>query len=311
MAKDKRPKKDVTVSPPRRETIGAVEHAVALLRYLSEAGSAQGVTDIARHIGLHKSSVSRMGKTLEGLRLIQRDAATGRFSLGMGLVTLAAAALASFGVKDVVRPILLELAAWSSETVSFSVWDGNEAVSIEQAPGSNSVRAFSRPGHRNPGHATAAGKVLLAHMGEAAIEKYCVNPLHRFTDRTITDPRSLKAELALCRTQLYAINTGEFEHDVGAVSAIAFGRDRQVLGAVTVTVPLYRFVQTRRMELTQAVIRSAAELSGRFSNSGISSREGAYIRGAEGEGRLPRLPGADAELVSACARPHKRAWIGS
>lgn len=271
MSRDKTPRKSATPSPPRRETIGAIEHAIDVLRCLSEANFAVGVNDIARRIGLHKSSVSRIAKTLENARLIQRDSATGRLSLGIGLVTLAAPALASFEVRDVVRPLLLELAAQTGETVSFSVWDGHEAVSIEQAPGSNSVRAFSRPGRRNPGHATAAGKVLLAHMGDAAIEKYCSKPLHRFTDRTITDPRALKAELARCRTQLCAINTGEFECDVGAVSAIAFDRQSRVFGAVTVTAPLYRFAQARRAELAKAVVRCAAELSGKLTCTMISS----------------------------------------
>jgi DNA-binding IclR family transcriptional regulator len=275
MSRDETPKKSATASPPRRETIGAVEHAIDLLRCLSEASSAVGVNDIARRIGLHKSSVSRIAKTLENVQLIQRDSATGRLSLGMGMVTLAASALASFDVRDVVRPLLSQLAAQTGETCSFSVWDGHEAVSIEQAPGSNSVRAFSTPGHRNPGHATAAGKVLLAHMGEAAIEKYCAKPLHRFTDRTITDPRSLKAELARCRAQLCAINTGEFERDVGAVSAIAFDRQSQVFGAVTATAPLYRFAQARRTELAKAVIRCAAELSEKLGTTGLSGRKGA------------------------------------
>jgi DNA-binding IclR family transcriptional regulator len=275
MSRDETPKKSAAASAPRRETIGAVEHAIDLLRCLSEATSAVGVNDIARRIGLHKSSVSRIAKTLENVQLIERDSATGRLSLGVGIVTLAAPALARFQVRDVIRPLLSRLAAQTGETFSFSVWDGREAVSIEQAPGSNAVRAFSTPGHRNPGHATAAGKVLLAHMGEAAIEEYCAKPLHRFTERTITDARSLKAELARCRKQLCAINTGEFECDVGAVSAIVFDRQSRVFGAVTATAPLYRFAQTRRTELAKAVVQCAAELSGRLVSAGISGRDGA------------------------------------
>lgn len=245
----------------RRGTIGAVEHAIDLLRCLSEAGSSLGTNDIARRIGIHKSSVSRLAGTLERARLIQRDAATGRLSLGMGLVTLAAPVLASFEVRDVVRPVLQCLAVETGETASFSVWDGQEAVSIEQAAGSNSIKAFSRPGHRNPAHATAVGKALLAQMGEARIEEYCAKPLHRFTDTTITAPAALKAELARCRAQRYALNLGEFESDVGAVSAVVYDAHGQPLGAMTATVPMYRFKAARRTELAAIVTRAAAELS--------------------------------------------------
>lgn len=263
-----------SATSPRRGTIGAVEHAIDLLRCLSEAGCSLGTNDIARRIGIHKSSVSRLAATLERARLVQRDSETGRLSLGIGLVTLAAPVLASFEARDLVRPLLEKLAAKTGETVSFSIWDGREAVSIEQVAGSNSVQAFSRPGHRNPAHATAVGKILLAHMGDAAIESYCSEPLRRFTDTTITDPAVLKAELVRCRALGYAFNTGDFESDVGAVSAVAFDGRSQVLGAMTVTVPMYRFGEARRKELADVVSLYAAELSAKFGFSTTSLTDG-------------------------------------
>lgn len=258
----------------RRGTIGAVEHAIDLLRCLSEAGCSLGTNDIARRIGIHKSSVSRLAGTLEKARLVQRDSETGRLSLGIGLVALAAPVLASFEARDIVRPLLEELEKRAGETASFSIWDGHEAVSIEQVAGSNSVQAFSRPGHRNPAHATAAGKILLAHLSEAAIEDYCSEPLQRFTDTTITDPIALKAELVRCRALRYAINAGEFESDVGAVSAITFDGRLQVLGAMTLTVPMYRFESARRRELAEIVSLYAAEFSSKFGFPAGLARDG-------------------------------------
>jgi DNA-binding IclR family transcriptional regulator len=256
------PQSEIPTTPPkRRETIGAVEHAIDLLRCLSEVGSSLGINEIARRLGLHKSSVSRLAATLENARLVHRDPVSGRLSLGMGLVALAAPVLAGFEVRDLVRPFLEKLAAQTGETVSFSIWDGWEAVSIEQVSGSNSIRAFSRPGHRNPGHATASGKVLLAHMGDAAIEAYCSNGLHRFTDRTVIDRPSLLAELAHARETGYAVNLGEFESDVGAISAIAFDRDTRPIGAITATVPMYRLSDTRQRELAEVVRICASDFS--------------------------------------------------
>ncbi len=245
----------------RRDTVGAVEHAIFLLRCLSGAGAPLGINEIARQLGLHKSSVSRLATTLERARLVQRDPSTGRVALGMGLVALAAPVLADFSMLRIVKPMMQRLAAELGETVSFSVWDGQEAVSIEQVPGPNPVAAFSPPGHRNPGHATAAGKVLLAHMGQEAIEAYCRAPLHRFTEATVTAPAVLAAELAKCRAQGLAVNTGEFERDVGAISAIVCDREGLPLGAVTATVPMYRFGRARRLELARVMVGFSAELA--------------------------------------------------
>ena len=256
--------KTAPAASPRRETLGTVRHAIDLLRCLSEASQPIGVNEVARRIGLHKSTVSRLAGTLEDERLLQRDPATGRLSLGVGLVALAAPVLAGYEVRDLARPLLERLAGQTGETVSLSIWDGAEAISIEQVPGSNSVRAFSRPGHRNPGHGTASGKVLLAHMGPKAITEYCSHPLRRFTDHTITDPKTLVSALELCRARGYAINLGELESDVGAVSAVVFDRGASVVGAVTATVPMYRFKPARRSELADSVLRCARELSAKL-----------------------------------------------
>ena len=271
---DQRASAALTGSSGRRETIGAVEHAIDLLRCLSGANEALGVNDIARRIGLHKSSVSRLATTLEKARLVHRDAVTGRLSLGMGLVALAGPVLAGLGIRDLVRPLLVRLAEATGETVSFCIWDRADAVSIEQVAGSNSIRAYATPGHRDPGHATASGKVLLAHLGEKAIADYCSRPLHPFTGRTITDPTMLAAELARCRSRGHAINTGELESDVGAVSAVAFDGRSQVAGAVTATVPMYRFEPGRQAELAQSVGRCAAEISALLGHPASSAAHG-------------------------------------
>jgi DNA-binding IclR family transcriptional regulator len=256
--------RNASASARGRRTIGAVAHAIEVLRCISEAGNPIGVGDIARRIGIHKSSVSRLATTLENGRLVARDPATGRLSLGTGLVALAAPVLAGFHLPDLVRPLLEQLAAKTGETVSFSIWDGAEAVSIAQVPGSNSVQAFSTPGHRNPAHGSASGKMLLAHMGEQAIAAYCAKPLRRFTERTITDPAILAKELARYRSRGYAINTGEFEIDVGAVSSAVFDRRSHLLGTVTATVPMYRFAAARRTRLAKIVRTCAAELSAKL-----------------------------------------------
>jgi DNA-binding IclR family transcriptional regulator len=258
--------------PARRETIGAVEHAIDVLRCLSEAGASLGVNEVARRIGLHKSSVSRIIGTLEGARIVQRESATGHVSLGIGLVALAAPVLASFEVRDLVKPLLKELAVSVGETVSFSIWDGWEAVSIEHVSGSNSIQVFSRPGHRDPGHASASGKVLLAHLGEEAIEAYCRKPLERFTENTVTGKAKLVEELVRCREQGFAVNIGELESDVGAVAAVVLDRAASPIGAVTIVVPVYRFHQKRRMELARAVTACAAELSARIGHVRAISR---------------------------------------
>jgi len=106
--------------------------------------------------------------------------------------------------------------------------------------------------------------VLLAHMGEAVIAAYCARPLRHFTDRTITSAKRLTVELARCRAQGYAINLGELDADIGAVSSVVVDRRAKVVGAVTATVPMYRFDASRQSELADRVRRCALELSAKL-----------------------------------------------
>jgi len=248
----------------RRRTVGAVEHAIKVLRCISGARGSLGVNEVARRIGIHKSSVSRLVSTLESHDLVQRDPETERLSLGIGLVVLAAPVLTRLGVDDLARQHLAQLAQDSGETVSFSIWDGSHAVSIEQALGAGAVRTFAEPGRRNPGHSTAAGKMLLAHAGRNAIADYCAGPLKRFSQHTITDAKALEAELDLTRCRGYAINLGELEEDVGAVSAAVHDGTGRVVGSVTATVPLYRFDPDRQNYLIALVLRTANDLSAKL-----------------------------------------------
>lgn len=265
--------------PPatRDGSVAAVRHAVAILRCVSEAAGAVGINEIARQVGLHKSSVSRLVATLAGERLVRRDPETDKVVLAVGLAALAAPVLADLGLRDVARPHLARLAHDSGETASVSVWDGSCAVSVAQALGARAVRTYAAPGRRNPGHATAAGKALLAHAGADAIALYCDRQIARFTATTITDPDKLRDELALIRERGYAFNRGELEEDVGAVSAIVRDRRGVVVGTVTATVPLYRLGPERMSALALLVQQASAAIVADLpaTSDDLAGREGA------------------------------------
>lgn len=254
-------KPDVQPVEGRGGTVGAVEHAIAILHCLSGSPEPLGINEIARRIGLHKSSISRLVATLVVARLVERDAASARIKLGPGLVLLAAPVLAELHIKDLVRPALEELAARSGETASYNMWDGSDAVTIEQVPGPGAVRIFSEPGRRDPGHCTACGKILLAHESAEAIDAYCGAALERFNERTIVDPAALRQELTTSRQRGYALNFGELDSEISAISAVTHDARGKVVGSITVTVPSYRFTPERQEELIAMVVDTARRVS--------------------------------------------------
>ena len=248
-------------SAKREPTVHAVRHAVELLRCIAQAQPEISISEAARRVGLHKSSISRLIATLVAEHLLERNPQTEGVRLGFGLVALAAPLLSGTGLPQAARVRIAALAERSGETVNLSVWDGSQAVSVFQALGTNAITHYAAPGQSNPAHCTASGKLLLAYASSGEIDRILAEPLTRYTDNTCTDPAILARELPQIRSEGRAINRGEFAIDVGAVAAIVRDMDGQARAVVTVTLPMYRFSPEREVDLLAMVEATASEIS--------------------------------------------------
>jgi DNA-binding IclR family transcriptional regulator len=263
-----------TVEPAR---IAAVQHALQVLASFSAAEPLLGVSEIARRVGVHKSTVSRILATLEEARLVERDPLSGRFRLGAGIVALAGPLLANLDVRDVARPYLEQLALESAESVSLSIWNRWEAVNVDQVLGTGSIKHIAPVGRRNPAHASATGKVFLAHARPGEISETIARGLWRFTERTIVDPDHLHEELARVRRLGYAENVEELEPNLIAVAAPVRDHRGQVVAAVGISAPGFGVTRERLAEFGGLARQAAAAISQRLGYGGAA-------RPARGEG---------------------------
>jgi len=245
--------------------VGAVKKALMVLGCFSGAEPLLSITELARRVGLHKSSVSRIVATLEEAQFVERDPASGLVRLGGGLVALAAPIMENFGLSELVRNGLQELAATTQETCSFNIWDGEAAVSIEHVRGPHAVSHYAPLGLTKPAWCTATGKVLLAFLPDKVMVRIMATPLIKYTDVTLTDVAAIQAELETVRAQNFAVNRGEFYPDVGAVASVVRGKGGRIIGAVGITVPMYRFTEEKILSLREPVTAMAELLSKQLS----------------------------------------------
>jgi len=199
---------------PSTRRIGASERAIALLDTLAEAGEL-GTNEIARRTGMTPSTVSRQLGTLAAAGLVERVAANGRYRLGLRIVHLANALLARLDVREVARPHLAALVEATGETATLSVPGDEDAITVDFVPGSHYVQPVSKLGRPSVGHATSAGKVMLAFSGRELPDE----PLRAYTPRTITDRQALAREIAQVRDRGWARAVGEREPDLTALAA--------------------------------------------------------------------------------------------
>jgi DNA-binding IclR family transcriptional regulator len=232
--------------------VGSVARALALLDALAEGPA--GVNALARRIEVNPSSASRLLATLERGGLVEREPG-GPYRLGLHIVALADRVLARLDVRELARPQLRALVEATGETATLSVPGGDEAVTVDFVPGESSVVSMARLGRPSIGHATATGKVMLACTGA---EPRALTP---FTERTITDPERLAAELAAVREQGWAEAEGEREPDLNALAAPVLARDGSVAALLGLQGPAARFTAARRAEVLPRLLEAAAAVS--------------------------------------------------
>jgi DNA-binding IclR family transcriptional regulator len=229
----------------------SADKALAILATFSPERSSLRVSELARELGLHKSTVSRLLAILQARGLVRREG--NGFAPGPELARLGALAVSSLPLAQVARQPLGRLAEVTGETVNLAMRRGEEAVNVLQVQTAHFVGMTDWTGRGAPLHATANGKVLLAFGdGPPPVR------LPALTDRTIVDRAALEAELADVRMKGYATASEELEIGLVAVAAPVLDSLGTCAGAVSVSGPSYRLEPTSAAE---PCVATAAEIS--------------------------------------------------
>ena len=238
--------------------VGSVARAMALLDVLADSDGGLGVNALARSIGVSASTASRLLGTLQDAGLVERSDG-GPYRLGLKLVSLSDRVLGQLDVRERARPLLAGLVAETGETATLSVPGGGEATTIDFLVSPSSVVSMAWVGRPSVGHATAVGKVMLAFSDDG--DPTLTQPrLTAFTERTITDPRVLAAELDSIRERGYAEAIGERERDLGAVAAPVLGRGGRLAAILGVQAPASRLPPAKRRAVRAPLLAAAGQL---------------------------------------------------
>src|SRR5512143_2417753 len=184
--------------------VRSVDRAAALLLALGDSQGQAGVTELARRLGLHKSTASRLLATLEKRGLVEQDDESGKYRLGLIVIRLAERAERTLDLRAIAMPELERLARQTRETVSLTVLDGDVALTVAQVDGPNLVALGDWTGRTSPLHAVAGGKILLAALPERDVLRIARRGLVAHTDRTIVELDKLLEELARVRRRSFA-----------------------------------------------------------------------------------------------------------
>ena len=236
--------------------VQSIERAFAVLASLADGPL--GVTEVADRARLPKSTAARLLGSLSREGAVEQLPGQSAYRLGPRLLTLASGMRSTRGLVAIARPFLVELAEQTGEAAGLSVPDGQTVHYIDQVDSPNPVQVRDWTGTRIPMHAVSSGLVVLASLKPAALEDYLSSPLERFTDRTVVVPGQLRDRLVQVRRDGYAWVREEYAVGISSVAAPIADASGEVIAAVHVHGPSYRFPPEGQTDAIGEVVESAA-----------------------------------------------------
>jgi len=243
-------------------TVQSVDRAITILELLANGGEA-GVTELARELGVHKSTAFRLVAALERRDLVEQHTGRGKYRLGTGILRLAGATTSRLDLVQESRAVTRALALHTGETVNIAVLSDGAALYMDQVAGSSALQSHNWVGQRIPLHATSNGKVLMSHLDRAEVARR-IPVLRSYTAHTITTLDGLMRELNEVRQRGYAIAIDELEIGLTAIAAPVHNIQGAVTASISISGPTFRLDARRVPQVSEAVVSAATTVSRRL-----------------------------------------------
>ncbi len=245
--------------------IQTVVNALRLLEVFQE-DEVFGVTELSRRLDLHKNNVFRLLATLEERGYVEQ-CDDDRYRLGTGCLELGQAFSRTRSLARQARPILEELCAATGETIHLGVLADFEVVHLDGEQPDQLVVTRLRNGGRLPAHCTALGKVLLAALSPAELERIDREYLSEGgligeTPETITDREKFIEHLRAVAAQGWALDLEECEPGLACIAAPIHDADGHVIAALSLSAPTLRASEAVLVDrVSTQVVEAANRLS--------------------------------------------------
>ncbi len=238
--------------------VQSIRRAFAVLRALEHGPL--GVSEVGAAAHIPKSTAARLLAALAAEGAVEQVPGERRYRLGPDLLAIASGLSETWDIVSIARPTILQLAAETGEAAGVSIRDGWTVQYVDQVdpPNPNEVQVRDWTGTRIPLHAVSSGQVFLAQLPAPMLSRYLAEPLEAFTARTLTDAGSLLERLRDVRRDGHAWVRDEYAVGISSVAAPIADARAEIVAAVHVHGPSYRFPPEGEGDRIAAAVRAAA-----------------------------------------------------
>jgi len=242
----------------QKESGSALQKATLVLDVLLDSEHPKSLAEISAKLDLPRQTVHRVVRQLEEMDLIRRDFTRDHYYVGARMISLSINALRSAARLAPIHAVLRKLVEEIGETCNIGVLERDEIVYIDRVECDWPLRLQLGAGSRVPMHATAIGKLLLAHLPSRTRKRIMeAAPLATYTDNTLTDLARLEDELKTIRREGFATNDEENLLGLIALAVPIYDGEGRVVAGLAVHAPAAR-MDLKGAEEQLPLLRSVA-----------------------------------------------------
>lgn len=244
------------------ESGNAIERTLSILESVAHSSNGMTNSDINRRLKIPKSSASYILRVLENRGYLIREKETGKYRLGLKLMSLTRDMLTHIDVRDVARPVMENFVKKVKLSMHLAVLDNGRAVYIEKVEAENFVKMDIWIGHRLPIHTTAIGKVLVSQFPEKdVVDILDLRGMERKTPKSITTSKKYLNELNKVREYGFAIDNEENNLGVRCVAAPVFDANGKIIAALGTSSTTMQIDENHLPKILEMVKNSALKIS--------------------------------------------------
>lgn len=208
---------------PRVRPVPAVTRSIAILRLLGRSPAPMTLKTIAQELDMVTSTALHILRVLVDEGLVKVDAATKRYSLGVGMLALARSVIESSPFPVLAQPALDRLSAtWNVTTIGVEVTGADHLVVLALARSNAPFRLHVDVGSRFPAMTSATGRLVAAYaeLPPAELQR-------RFRAAHWDDPPDFAAwqkDVEAVRRKGYSLDRGNYISGVAVVAVPVFDR---------------------------------------------------------------------------------------
>lgn len=231
-----------------------VQRAIKIINYLNEARGPQGIKDISENLNISPPITHRLLTTLKMEGMVFQDINSKKYSLGTVFIDYANKIVTDAPFISLIDPDLVELRNETQETVGLYLLTGIMRMCVVEHESNQEISRRAGVGNRIPLHLGSSGRVILAFLNEG-LQTKALSILPE------EERNTLREKLETIVTTGYSINEEELTENVAALSAPIFGAKGKVIGAISISGPVFRWNKESMEQHIPLLLKTAENIS--------------------------------------------------